>query len=117
MFRENEEEAIFGSPGSLDEVFKRDVLKSLNKRWTLPVAYEITGSIGKYGFSVNWCCFMLLTSRPFKKWSLSKFEWSWRIAIFNKTLLRNIHALYNKNCVDLWYLILESDVNFDPDHF
>jgi len=45
MFRENEEEAIFGSHGSRDEVFKRDALINVNKRWKLPVAYEVTGSI------------------------------------------------------------------------
>jgi len=49
MFRENEEEAIFGSHGSRDEVFKRDALINVNKRWKLPVAYEVTGSIDTLG--------------------------------------------------------------------
>lgn len=53
MFRKDEEELIFGGHGTQDQEysdsFKRDALRNVNKRWKLPIAYEITGSIDSKG--------------------------------------------------------------------
>ena len=56
MFRENEEEEIFGEHGTMSK--QKDGLRALNKRWPIPVPYKIHNSLGNS--KIYYCLFQNL---------------------------------------------------------